>query len=484
MILLRKELLAVFIVICLMASVNLVKPASSALSDEDSWVEKTPMPSPHSGYQAAVVNGRIYLIGASYRYDASTNSSIVSSNNLAYDPSTDTWRTIAPMLTPRLSFAIAASNNKIYVFGGLKVIASGGLSRYSCSVNEVYDPATNTWSTAASMPTDTSSMQANTVNGKIYIIGGMIGDTAADRAVNTTLIYDPISDSWSTGASMPYPVKSYASAVVDKKIYIIGGEADYSFTQGDSAKYQTQFNQIYDSERNSWSLGSPIPAIASSAGAGATTGIASAKRVYVMGGMLRVYPGYGLNQNYAYDPSTNSWITAAPLPVASIKPTVAVVNDTIYVMGGSSDRTAFVNNWLYMPIGYGTADPSYLYQHSPPEISLLSPVTQTYNDSAVSLIFTVNKPLTWASYSLDGQQNITVTGNGTIANMTNGLHTIMVYANDTFGNIGSSQISNFTIARLKPIFSPAVTAISGISAVVVISGVIVYFKKIRHLTPS
>jgi hypothetical protein len=35
--------------------------------------------------------------------------------------------------------------------------------------------------------------------------------------------------------------------------------------------------------------------------------------------------------------------------------------------------------------------------------------------------------------------------NFTIANMTSGLHTLTVYANDTFGNIGVSENATFTV---------------------------------------
>jgi N-acetylneuraminic acid mutarotase len=467
-----KGLALVFVLVFLTASVIVVKPVSSVSSNEDPWAEKTPMPSPHSGYQAAVVNGIIYLIGASYQYDPSANLTVVDSNNLAYNPSTDTWTSIAPMLTPRLSFAIAAYNNKIYVFGGLKVTASGGLSRYSCSINEAYDPINNTWTAAVSMPTGTSSMQANTVNGKIYVIGGLTGDISADLAVNTTQIYDPISDSWTMGASMPYSVQYYASAAVDDNIYVIGGVDDYLSTKQDPDARYVQFNQIYDSVANTWSLGSPIPAITLLAGAGATTGMAAQKRIYVMGGMVPgVFPGFGLNQNYVYDPITNSWGSAAPLPVASIKPVVAVVDDRLYVMGGSSDSKAFVNNWLYTPIGYGTV---------PPAVAVVSPENATYASGNVSLAFTVNKPAAWMGYSLDGHDNVTVTGNTTLSRLSSGLHNVTVYAEDTFGNKGASETIYFSVEVSEPFPIAPVAAASAATLAVIGVGLIVYLKKRKH----
>ena len=57
---------------------------------------------------------------------------------------------------------------------------------------------------------------------------------------------------------------------------------------------------------------------------------------------------------------------------------------------------------------------NYLLETTPPKISILSPVNQTYNESSVPLVFTVDKTVNWTGYSLDGQQNVTITGNTTI----------------------------------------------------------------------
>jgi len=131
---------------------------------------------------------------------------------------------------------------------------------------------------------------------------------------------------------------------------------------------------------------------------------------------------------------------------------------------------------------------NYLLETTPPKISILSPVNQTYNETSVSLVFTVDKTVNWAGYSLDGKQNVTITGNTTLtdsmvtnvalANMTNGLHSITVYANDTFGNMGASQTVAFTIAKPEPFPTATVAVASGASAAVVVgAGLLVYFKK-------
>jgi hypothetical protein len=59
----------------------MAEPVSKASAVENSWVEKATMPSPNSGYEAAVVNGIIYNIGASSNYVPSIDAWNVSSTN-------------------------------------------------------------------------------------------------------------------------------------------------------------------------------------------------------------------------------------------------------------------------------------------------------------------------------------------------------------------------------------------------------------------
>jgi hypothetical protein len=74
---------------------------------------------------------------------------------------------------------------------------------------------------------------------------------------------------------------------------------------------------------------------------------------------------------------------------------------------------------------------------NPPKINVTSPINLTYNQSSVPLVFNADKAVNWTSYSLDGQQNITFSGNTNLTDISNGVHNITIYAQDTFGNIGS-----------------------------------------------
>jgi N-acetylneuraminic acid mutarotase len=82
--------------------------------------------------------------------------------------------------------------------------------------------------------------------------------------VNVTEVYDPANDSWATKASIPYSVVSYASVVVDNKIYVIGGQDEFD------SRMNLDTTQIYETETDAWNFDKSAPVIVWQATAGAT----------------------------------------------------------------------------------------------------------------------------------------------------------------------------------------------------------------------
>ncbi len=119
----------------------------------------------------------------------------------------------------------------------------------------------------------------------------------------------------------------------------------------------------------------------------------------------------------------------------------------------------------------------FLTESCPPKVSILSIENKPYSSKDLALNFTVDKSLDWTGYSIDGKQNVTIAGNTTITGLSNGLHSITVYSNDTFGHMGASQTITFTRAKPKPFSNLTVMAVSISVATVVVAGLLVYFKK-------
>jgi N-acetylneuraminic acid mutarotase len=254
------------------------------------------------------------------------------------------------MLTKRYEFATAVYQDKIFVIGGPD------------GMNQVYDPAVDTWENRASMPTLRTCFDANVVNGKIYVVGGNIVGGASATTVNE--VYDPANDSWTTKAAMPIGVTLYASAVVDNKIYFMGGAGPDT----------PNLNQIYDTEADTWSFGTPVPTPVVSAEAGATSGVLAPKRIYVIGGRVN-YTNDGISLNQVYNPQNDSWTVGEPMPTARFQLYMTVLNDQLYVMGGApffAIGPYCYENEQYTPIGYGTPEPGTPEPSASPQLNRLN----------------------------------------------------------------------------------------------------------------
>ncbi|MCL5876462.1 MAG: hypothetical protein M1540_01460 [Candidatus Bathyarchaeota archaeon] len=100
-----------------------------------------------------------------------------------------------------------------------------------------------------------------------------------------------------------------------------------------------------------------------------------------------------------------------------------------------------------------------MYPWGTPEVTLLNIQNQSYSGS-VSLNFSLSKPAQWIKYSVDGGENVTITGNSTLEGLAVGLHNVTVYACDVFGEVGA-ETAEFTVdqALVWPVAAISVAAI-------------------------
>jgi hypothetical protein len=111
-----------------------------------------------------------------------------------------------------------------------------------------------------------------------------------------------------------------------------------------------------------------------------------------------------------------------------------------------------------------------------PRISGLSIENRTYYTRDLPLEFTVDKPTSWLGYSLDGDENITIMENKNLQGLSYGQHSIIVYANDTSGNFGSSEKIYFSVSQEA--FPIVLVAIAfGTSFCIIGIGLVIYFRK-------
>ena len=199
--------------------------------------------------------------------------------------------------------------------------------------------------------------------------------------------------------------------------------------------------------------------------------------------------------------------TASSLTVQRVTYEVDWQKETIDVLQGSQEQPSFnlqlsnvpegqhsivikaVGNGVYVnekELSYkeffisSTATISFTIDRTAPTVSVLPPENVS-STSAIPLKLTVNEVYSKIAYSLNGQQNVTASGNSTIPHLPAGQYNVTFYVWDIAGNIGTSETANFTVAEISQtagtadgsLLLPAAAALS----TVVIIGIVLLFKR-------
>jgi N-acetylneuraminic acid mutarotase len=241
------------------------------------------------------------------------------------------------MPTRRSNFAIVAYEGKIYCIGGETSNVTG--KWIACGITEVYDPATDSWTTKASMPVEGWYSRACVLGEKIFVTNGV-----------ALYMYDPLTDMWTARANIPnVSTGAFFVSEVNNKLVLISRE----FTTGNKCK---PIVHVYDPNTNRWSEKSQTFYAThtydnSSEGAiGTTTGIYAPEKIYVITSI----------DTSIYSPDENRWTSAKAMPARRTHFGVAVLDDILYIIGGISIRVdnsidparVLALNEQYVPIGY------------------------------------------------------------------------------------------------------------------------------------
>jgi len=282
-----------------------------SIAVEGTWIRKTDLPTARFGLSTNVVDGKIYVIGGGATMYGSALSIVEQ-----YDPATDIWTRKTPMPTPRYGHAACVVNNKIYVLGGSRTTPG-----FLVTVEE-YDPATDTWTRKADMPTRRTFLCACVVNGKIYAIGGRAASDPPDPGPSTLEVYDPVTDTWTKRGDMPIRRASAAACVVDGKIYVIGGVLE------DTHGAPLSTVNEYDPAIDIWTSKADMPTARLFLSTSSVNG-----KIYAFGGA--VYGGPVLSTVEEYYPVTDTWTTKPQMPTRRAMLSTSVVNNRVYALGGT-----------------------------------------------------------------------------------------------------------------------------------------------------
>lgn len=230
-------------------------------------------------------------------------------------PKLPPWTKKADMLTPRENHSTAVLDGKIYVIGGTK-LAEGNLLKLD-SV-EIYNPKTDTWTTGTPMPEARSSHSSVSVNGKIYVVGGYVGKPLGSQVVYpSTLEYDPLEDSWTRKAPLPEKEVPVISDAMGGYIWVFPDDTTTVYA--------------YEVLADTWWYGTARPVSYHGSTASGVDG-----KIYLIGGLSYSTFRSTCLQFDLFEPygSPDAWTYKMSMPTERNSLTSAVLGGKIYAIGG------------------------------------------------------------------------------------------------------------------------------------------------------
>jgi N-acetylneuraminic acid mutarotase len=180
--------------------------------DLDAWTEVGSLPFAVGALAAVALDGRLHAIGG-----GTTSGSVAL--HWVYDPASNEWSAASPFPgNGRDHLAAVALAGSIYLVGGRPGAAtrnSNGLDRW--------DPETDTWTPLAPVPTARSGHAVAALGGRIYALGGEVSSVDPDGVFPQVEVYDPATDVWTSLPDMPVPRHGLGAVAIGLRLYLPGG---------------------------------------------------------------------------------------------------------------------------------------------------------------------------------------------------------------------------------------------------------------------
>ncbi|WP_242916999.1 kelch repeat-containing protein [Pontibacter liquoris] len=316
------------------------KPASATDFSGIVWQTAAGQPYAVSEAQGEVVKGKLYSFGG---FDSQKSGFTPTNRAYVYDPATDKWTALAPM--PPMNgtryggvthAGFATDGTDIYFAGGYTANAAGTGQIFGTKEVWSYRVAQNKYERLPDLPITIAAGQLEYENGKLHHISGTNTARTQDMGDHYVLDLKNTGAGWKTLAPLPQPRQHAGSAVLDGKIYFIGGQTGH-----DEKLVTRKLVHRYDPATNTWTQVADLPAPAGTNGRGhiSSSVVVADNRLVVLGG--ETSHSKQTNMVSAYSPATNQWENLTPLPENRFSGVAGYIGQTFYYTGGSKTSTTF-----------------------------------------------------------------------------------------------------------------------------------------------
>ena len=303
----------------------------------DSWQELPDMPVEKWEAATLIVDDKMFVLGG---YGAGVRTSKVCH---IFDPADNSWTRIQDLPSAISHVNPVLDGRKIWIAGGFKdgykdhVVAE--VWNYDIDLDGPVEKGRYT--AGPLLPGKRGGGGLALIGRDLHFIGGIKEDRETDAFEHWVLNldeYEADEGQWrDVGAPIPEPRNQFSTAVLEGKIYVIGGQLHHDSCQLDQNRVD-----IYDPETNSWSDGPALPKGHSHSEGGT---FVHEGKIHLVGG--HTTPGTPRKKKEdeggqkAMDPDIltlapgGEWELIGKLPVPLSSPSARIINGKFYVMGGS-----------------------------------------------------------------------------------------------------------------------------------------------------
>ena len=161
------------------------------------------------------------------------------------------------METPLQGMALVSCDGKLYRVGGLNArnALKDKANLHSVAEFSCFDPSTKAWTALPSLPAPRSSHDAAVLDGKIYVVGGwnLTGDSSTGEWEIDALVYDTHEPNakWEKLPTPPFQRRALAVAAWNNRIWVVGGMDEFADIK------RNVFS--FDPQTNAWSSAEDLP---------------------------------------------------------------------------------------------------------------------------------------------------------------------------------------------------------------------------------
>lgn len=287
------------------------------------WLEVSYSGRGRAWASAAVVGQEIWLMGG-------VDQTRVTDSIAMFEPGRAVWRADGPSLpAPAIGTVGVTVDGSVYVIGGTQSDFYGlvGDNRVRS-----WHSGTGTWEERAPLPMGRFFAAGAALDGKVYVAGGYAHceyfGWCPGPAVSSLDVYDPASDRWTTGPPMKRVLAMAGAAVLDGKMYVAGGVTDEYLWLGNPPAIM----EVYDPSTGQWRTLAEPPF------AGPVHLIAHHGELYAVETAILLEKRQQ-SRLFVYGVDTDEWERLRDLPVALLGSAVVGFGDRLYAIGGYTNAS-------------------------------------------------------------------------------------------------------------------------------------------------